>query len=65
MGQNERVYDGCLQLDMDDDYADAVHVAMHPIKMIFGTTDPSHYKYRLIESGTGALENIPRRRPLA
>ena len=56
------VYDGCLQLDMDDNYGDQVHVAQHPIKMTFGTTDATHYKFRLIESGTGNLENVPRRR---
>ena len=64
VGTSERVYDGCLQLDMDDNYTDAVHVAQHPIKMVFGSTDPTHYKYRLIESGIGNLENIPRRRSL-
>jgi hypothetical protein len=64
IGQNASVYDGCLQLDMDDDYGNLVHQAMHPIRMTFGTTDPSHYKYRLIASGNGDLENIPRRRTL-
>jgi hypothetical protein len=63
--QNGLVYDGCLQLDMDDNYADLVHLPLHPIRMTFGSTDPSHYKYRLIESGAGSLENIPRRRSVA
>lgn len=62
IGQFAQVYDGCLQLDTDDNYGDLVHVAQHPIKMTFGTTDPAHYKYRLIKSGPGDLENIPRRR---
>jgi hypothetical protein len=64
IGQLAPVYDGCLQLDMDDNYGDLVHDPLHPIAMTFGTTDPAHYKYRLIESGPGDLENIPRRRPL-
>lgn len=65
VGQNELVYDGCLQLDMDDNYGDLVHVAQHPIKMRFGLSDPNDYRYRLIESGSGNLENIPRRRSVA
>jgi hypothetical protein len=56
------VYDGCLQLDMDDDDSDAVHVAQHPIKMPFDQGGPDDYKPRLIASGTGNLENVPRRR---
>jgi hypothetical protein len=62
MGQNELIYDGCLQVDMDNNYADLVHVALHPVKMKFGMSDPGDYRYRLIESGNGDLENIPRRR---
>jgi hypothetical protein len=64
IGQFASVYDGCLQLDMDDNYGDLVHDPLHPIKMTFGTTDPAHYKYRLIQSGPGNLENVPRRRTL-
>jgi hypothetical protein len=64
VGQFASVYDGCLQLDMDDNYGDLVHDPLHPIKMTFGTTDPGHYKYRLIASGLGDLENVPRRRAL-
>ncbi len=62
IGQNERIYDGCLQVDMDDNYADNVHLARLPVRMRFGTNAPQDYRYRLIESGTGNLENIPRRR---
>jgi len=62
IGQNELIYDGCLQVDMDDNYADLVHVARHPIKMRFGMSAPDDYRYRLIETGAGTLENIPRRR---
>lgn len=65
IAQFEKVYDGCLQLDMDDNYDDLVHVAEHPIQMTFGTNDLTHYKYRLIQSGSGDLENIPRRRSVA
>jgi hypothetical protein len=65
IGIDERVYDGCLQLDMDDDYADNVHAAQHPLKMRFGQNDPADYRYRLIESGAGTLENVPRRRTVA
>jgi len=60
-----RVYDGCLQLDMDDDDTDAVHVARHPIEMPFDQGGADDYKPRLIAGGTGNLENIPRRRPVA
>ena len=62
IAQNSFIYDGCLQVDMDDDYSDLVHLAKHPVKMRFGTNDPGDYRYRLIESGSGDLENIPRRR---
>lgn len=65
IAESARVYDGCLQLDMDDDDADLVHVARLPVKMTFGATDPDHYKYRLIASGPGNLENVPRRRSVA
>lgn len=54
MGPDELIYDGCLRVDVDNDYNDAVHVAQHPIKMKFGNTnDGTSYRYRLIESGTG------------
>jgi hypothetical protein len=65
VGPDERVHDGCLQLDMDDDDGDLVHDARHPIRMPFGTTDPGHYRRRLIQSGPGDLENVPRRRSVA
>lgn len=65
IGQNEFIYDGCLQVDMDDNYNDLIHVAKHPTKMRFGMSDPNDYRYRLIESGSGNLENNPRRRPVA
>jgi hypothetical protein len=65
VGVQQAVYDGCLQLDMDDNYGDNVHVAQHPIAMNFGQSAPNDYRYRLIESGTGNLENIPRRRVVA
>jgi hypothetical protein len=59
------VYDGCLQLDMDDDDTDAVHVARLPVKMPFDQGGADDYKPRLIASGPGDLENVPRRRPVA
>ena len=65
LGQFELIYDGCLQVDMDDNYGDLVHVAKHPVKMRFGLSDPNDYRYRLIQSGNGNLENIPRRRAVA
>ncbi len=64
MGVSEYIYDGCLQVDMDDDDADTVHVARHPVKMRFGDTLPDDYRRRLVESGTASLENQPRRRAL-
>lgn len=65
VGQFELIYDGCLQVDMDDNYSDLVHIAKHPVKMRFGLNDPNDYRYRLIQSGAGNLENIPRRRAVA
>ena len=62
MGQNQNIYDGCLQVDMDDNYGDTLHVPHNPIKMRFGMSGPSDYRFRLIQSGAGNLENIPRRR---
>jgi hypothetical protein len=62
VGQNELIYDGCLQVDMDNDYTDLVHIAQHPIKMRFGMSDPNDYRFRLIQTGSGNLENVPRRR---
>lgn len=62
VGADQDIYDGCLQVDMDDDDADLVHVARLPVKMRFGSTGSEHYRYRLIQSGAGTLENIPRRR---
>jgi hypothetical protein len=62
IGQNELIYDGCLQVDMDDDYADAIHVAKHPEKMRFGMNDPGDYRYRLVASGPATIEGTPRRR---
>lgn len=62
MGQNELIYDGCLQVDMDDNYADLVHVAKHPVKMRFGMNDPNDYRYRLVASGLATVQNFPQRR---
>ena len=54
LDENGLVYDGCLQLDVDNDYSDAVHTAQLPVKMKFGTiSDGANYRYRLIQSGTG------------
>ena len=54
LDENGLVYDGCLQLDVDDDYTDDIHLAQLPVKMRFGTTgDGTNYRYRLIETGTG------------
>lgn len=65
IGVNEKLYDGCLQLDMDDNYNDNIHDPYPPVKMKFGHDDPNDYRYRLVESGPCTLENIPRRRPVA
>jgi hypothetical protein len=62
MGQNELIYDGCLQVDMDNNYADLVHVAKHPVKMRFGMNDPNDYRYRLVASGNATVQNSPQRR---
>jgi hypothetical protein len=54
LDENGLIYDGCLQLDIDNDYTDAVHIAQLPVKMKFGTVnDGVNYRYRLIQSGTG------------
>ncbi|MFW6074090.1 MAG: hypothetical protein ACOC9Y_00740 [Chloroflexota bacterium] len=58
------IYDACLHIDMDDDYDDSVHIPRLPVKMRFGTPDQD-YLYRLMESGNGTIENVPRRRPVA
>jgi hypothetical protein len=55
MGENEFVYDGCLQLDMDDNYGDTVHTAKLPANMRFGKDDPNDYRYRLVEIGPADL----------
>lgn len=66
IGQNEFIYDGCLQVDMDDAYNDTVHIAKLPCNMRFGINDPNDYRYRLVESGPAMLEvNGPaQRRPV-
>jgi len=64
MGQNEWIYDGCLQVDMDDNSADLVHAAKHPVKMRFGMSDPNDYRYRLVNTGQAALASAPSRRAL-
>ena len=58
MGENEFIYDGCLQVDMDDDYSDKVHIAKLPCNMRFGKDDPNDYHHRLVESGPAKLENM-------
>jgi hypothetical protein len=55
MGENEFIYDGCLQLDMDDNYDDTVHIAKLPANMRFGKDDPNDYRYRLVEIGPANL----------
>lgn len=65
MGSNGLIYDGCLRVDVDDNYTDAIHIAKHPIKMEFGTTtDGVNYRYRLIDTGTGNPSPPTRRRPV-
>jgi hypothetical protein len=65
IGVNELIYDGCLQVDMDDNYGDAVHTAQHPVKMRFGTTGPNDYRYRLVDSGAATLDSATQRRSVA
>jgi hypothetical protein len=65
IGSNGLIYDGCLQVDMDDNYADTVHVAQHPVKMPFGTTGPGDYHYRLVDSGAATPASTTRRRSVA
>jgi hypothetical protein len=62
IGVDEFIYDGCLQVDMDDNYSDNIHIAHLPVLMRFGTNGYNDYKYRLIESGSGNIEGVPRRR---
>jgi hypothetical protein len=56
MGQNEFVYDACLRVDMDDNYADQVHIPKHPIRMRFGTNGRDDYRHRLVDAGPAALQ---------
>jgi len=65
IGQNAFIYDGCLQVDMDNNYTDQIHIAQNPIRMKFGTNGPNDYRYRLIQSGAGTVQNVPRRRSVA
>ena len=60
IGQNELVYDGCLQLDMAN--SPPPHVAQHPVKMPFGMNGPNDYRYRLVQSGPATLANTTSRR---
>ncbi|MEK6303607.1 MAG: hypothetical protein AABO41_23125 [Acidobacteriota bacterium] len=62
MGQNELIYDACVQVDMDDTYADPVHVAKHPVKMRFGMNEPDDYRHRLVATGKATVQNHPIRR---
>jgi hypothetical protein len=64
MGQYEYIYDGCLQLDMDNNYADDVHIAKLPTKMRFGLNDPNDYRYRLVDVGSATLSPPAQRRPI-
>jgi hypothetical protein len=64
MGPNEDVYDGCLQVDMDDNDTDTVHVPRLPVRMRFGTTGSNHYRRRLMKSGSGTLEMDPKQRDI-
>jgi hypothetical protein len=62
MGQDELIYDACVQVDMDDNYDDLVHIAKHPVKMRFGMNDPNDYRYRLVKSGKATVQSDPKRR---
>lgn len=59
MGLSERIYDGCLQLDMDTNYDDTVHVAQLPTNMVF-----ADYRTRLVKSGSAALAPPPKHRDI-
>lgn len=50
MGENERIFDGCLQLDTDTDYTDTVHIPKLPANMIF-----HEYRGLLVQSGPATL----------
>jgi hypothetical protein len=66
MGQDELIYDACVQVDMDDNYDDLVHVAKHPVKMRFGMKDHNDYRYRLVKVDVGAtVGKDPIRRSVA
>lgn len=60
IGQNERIYDGCLQVDMSNNPPN--HIAQHPVKMRFGMNDPNDYRYRLVQSGSANLAAATSRR---
>jgi hypothetical protein len=64
MGQYEYIFDGCLQVDMDNNYGDLVHIAKLPTNMRFGMNDPNDYRYRLVESGSATLRPPAQRRPI-
>jgi hypothetical protein len=59
IGPNEFIWDGCLQLDLDTNDTDTVHIPCLPVKMKF-----ANY-YRLLTGNSNyTLENISRRRPV-
>lgn len=67
IGPNELIYDGCLQVDMDNNYVDLIHIAQHPVKMRFGTSGLNDYHYRLVDPAHGAatLGTMTQRRSVA
>ena len=57
---SNRVWDGCLQLDMSD--VPNVHVAKLATKMPFSVPEPNDYRTRLIATGLGTQEGFVRHR---
>jgi spermidine synthase len=60
IGPNELVYDGCLQLDLDTNHSDSVHIPHLPVKMKF-----ADYRSYLVKSGSCTLASGCQRRPIA
>jgi hypothetical protein len=44
---NDEVFDACVQLDSDDDPADAPHPLFVPADIVFGRLDQTLYRFRL------------------
>ena len=50
--ENERLFDGCLMVDGDNDPTNAPHAWLLPTDMLFGDCTTMHYRLRLCPPGS-------------